>query len=286
MAFWIIQTLNGLSFSMMLFLVAAGFTLIFGLMKIINIAHGSFYLLAAYVGLTVLQATENFLLATIAASIAVVLVGIAMQSFFLRRFHMKELQQVLLTFGFVLIIADLCLWIWGGNPMALPKPSLFRGSIWIGNVVFPSYRLFVILVGVVVAVGLWIFQEKTKFGAIVRAGVDDEEMLRGSGINIQMVFVGVFGLGALLAGIGGMIGGPFVGVFPGADVSILLLALVVVIIGGVGSLRGAFVGSLFVGLVDNFGKALFPELSLFTLFAPMAIVLAIRPTGIFGKIEE
>lgn len=286
MAFWIIQTLNGLSFSMMLFLVAAGFTLIFGLMKIINIAHGSFYLLSAYIGLTVLRATDNFLLATIASSIVVVLVGIAMQSLFLRRFYMRELQQVLLTFGFVLIIADLCLWIWGGNPMALPKPSLFRGSIWIGNVVFPSYRLFVILVGVIIAVGLWIFQEKTKFGAIVRAGVDDEEMLRGSGINIQMVFVGVFGLGALLAGIGGMIGGPFVGVFPGVDVSMLLLALVVVIIGGVGSLKGAFVGSLFVGLVDNFGKALFPELSLFTLFAPMAIVLAIRPTGIFGKIEE
>jgi len=144
----------------------------------------------------------------------------------------------------------------------------------------------VILVGVLIAVGLWIFQEKTKFGAIVRAGVDDEEMLRGSGINIQMVFVGVFGLGALLAGIGGMIGGPFVGVFPGVDISMLLLALVVVIIGGVGSLRGAFVGSLFVGLIDNFGKALFPELSLFTLFAPMAIILAIRPTGIFGKVEE
>jgi branched-chain amino acid transport system permease protein len=286
MAFWIIQTLNGLSFSMLLFLVAAGFTLIFGLMKIINIAHGSFYLLSAYIGLTVLRATENFLLATIASSIAVVAVGIAMQTFFLRRFYMKELQQVLLTFGFVLIIADLCLWIWGGNPVALPKPALFRGSIWIGNVVFPSYRLFVILVGVIIAVGLWIFQEKTKFGAIIRAGVDDEEMLRGSGINIQMVFVGVFGLGALLAGIGGMIGGPFVGVFPGVDISMLLLALVVVIIGGVGSLKGAFVGSLFVGLVDNFGKALFPELSLFTLFAPMAIILAIRPTGLFGKIEE
>ena len=286
MAFWIIQTLNGLSFSMMLFLVAAGFTLIFGLMKIINIAHGSFYLLSAYIGLTVLRATDNFLLATVISSVAVVLVGIAMQSLFLRRFYMQELQQVLLTFGFVLIIADLCLWIWGGNPMALPKPAFFRGSIWIGNVVFPSYRLLVILVGVVIAGGLWIFQEKTKFGAIVRAGVDDEEMLRGSGINIQMVFVGVFGLGALLAGIGGMIGGPFVGVFPGVDVSMLLLALVVVIIGGVGSLKGAFLGSLFVGLVDNFGKALFPELSLFTLFAPMVIVLAIRPTGIFGKIEE
>ncbi len=286
MSFWIIQTLNGLSFSMMLFLVASGFTLIFGLMKIINIAHGSFYLLGAYIGLTVLKATGNFLLATLASSIGVVLVGIIMQRFFLRRFHMKELQQVLLTFGFVFIIADLCLWIWGGNPQALPKPSLLKGSIWIGSVVFPSYRLFVILVGILVAIGLWIFQEKTKFGAIVRAGVDDEEMLRGTGINIQVVFVGVFALGALLAGIGGMIGGPFVGVFPGVDLSMLLLALVVVIIGGIGSLKGAFLGSLFVGLVDNFGKALFPELSLFTLFAPMAIVLAIKPTGIFGRKEE
>lgn len=286
MAFWIIQTLNGLSYSMLLFLVAAGFTLIFGLMKIINIAHGSFYLLSAYIGLTILRTTGSFLLATIISSIAAAVVGIAMQSLFLRRFYMKELQQVLLTFGFVLIIADVCLWIWGGNPLALPKPSLFKGSIWIGSVVFPSYRLLVILVGIIIAVGLWIFQEKTKFGAIVRAGVDDEEMLRGSGINIQMVFAGVFGLGALLAGIGGIIGGPFVGVFPGVDLSMLLLALVVVIIGGMGSLKGAFVGSLFVGLVDNFGKALFPELSMFTLFAPMAIVLAIRPTGIFGKIEE
>lgn len=286
MTFWILQTLNGLSFSMLLFLIAAGFTLIFGLMKIINIAHGSFYLLSAYIGLSVLEKTGSFFLAVVLSSVAAVVVGVAMQSLFLRRLHMKELQQVLLTFGFVLIIADVCLWIWGGNPQALPKPSFLKGSIWIGALVFPMYRLFVILVGFIVAVGLWVFQEKTKFGAIVRAGVDDEEMLRGTGINIQVVFSAVFGLGALLAGLGGIIGGPFVGVFPGVDVSMLLLALVVVIIGGVGSLKGAFVGSLFVGLVDNFGKSLFPELSLFTLFAPMAIVLAIRPTGIFGRKEE
>jgi len=286
MTFWIIQILNGLSFSMFLFLVAAGFTLIFGLMKIINIAHGSFYLLSAYIGLTILRATGNFLLATIIASVAAVVVGMAMQSLFLRRLHMKELQQVLLTFGFVLIIADVCLWIWGGNSFALPKPASLKGSVWVGNMVFPVYRLFVIVVGIIIGVGLWIFQEKTKFGAIIRAGVDDEEMLRGAGINVQLVFSGVFGLGALLAGIGGMIGGPFVGVFPGVDLTILLLALVVVIIGGIGSLKGAFVGSLFVGLIDNFGKALFPEISLFTLFAPMAIILAIKPTGIFGRIEE
>jgi branched-chain amino acid transport system permease protein len=286
MTFWILQILNGLSFSMLLFLIAAGFTLIFGLMKIINIAHGSFYLLSAYIGLSILQKTGSFLLAAVVSSVAAMVLGVAMQSLFLRRLYMKELQQVLLTFGFVLIIADVCLWIWGGNPLALPKPSFLKGSIWIGTLVFPTYRLFVILVGVLGAVGLWIFQEKTKYGAIVRAGVDDEEMLRGSGINIQMVFSAVFGLGALLAGLGGIIGGPFVGVFPGVDISMLLLALVVVIIGGVGSLKGAFVGSLFVGLVDNFGKALFPELSLFTLFAPMAIVLGIRPTGIFGRKEE
>jgi len=286
MSYWITQTLNGLSFSMMLFLISAGFTLVFGLMKVINIAHGSFYLLGAYVGLTLLLWTKSFLLATVVGGLAAAVMGMAMQSFFLRRFHMKELQQVLLTFGFVLIFADVCLWVWGGIPQTLPKPTIFKGSIWLGDIIFPSYRLLVIAVGIVTAVTLWLFQEKTKFGAIIRAGVDDEEMLRGCGINIQLVFSVVFGFGALLAGIGGVIGGPFVGVYPGVDVWILLLALVVVIIGGMGSLKGAFVGSLFVGLIDNFGKALFPELSLFTLFAPMALILAIRPTGLFGKMEE
>jgi branched-chain amino acid transport system permease protein len=286
MSFLTIQMLNGLSFSMLLFLIAAGFTLIFGLMKIINISHGSFYLLSAYVGLTILRTTESFILALIAGAIAAGLVGMAMQRFFLRRFYLEELQQVLLTFGFVLVIADICLLIWGGDPQALPQPSSFKGSMWIGKIVFPKYRLLVIMGGVIIALGMWIFQEKTKIGAIVRAGVDDEEMLRGSGINIQTVFMGVFGVGALLAGIGGILGGPFAGVYPGIDMEILLLAMVVVIIGGVGSLKGAFVGSLIVGLLDNFGKALFPELSLFTLFAPMAIILAIRPTGIFGKIAE
>jgi branched-chain amino acid transport system permease protein len=286
LAFWIIQTLNGLSFSMMLFLMAAGLTLVFGLMKIINLAHGSFYVLGAYVGLTVLRATGSFLLAALAGATVAALLGIVMQTVFLRRFYTKELQQVLLTFGFVLIVADLCLWIWGGNPVALPKPAGFTGSIWFAGVVFPTYRLLVIVVGSLVAVGLWLFQEKTKFGAILRAGVDDEEMLRGLGINIQLVFAAVFGFGALLAGMGGIIGGPFVGVYPGIDMYILLLAMVVVIIGGMGSLKGAFVGSLLVGLIDNFGKALFPELSMFTLFAPMAIILAVRPTGLFGKMEE
>lgn len=286
MGFWIIQVLNGVSFSMMLFLIAAGFTLVFGLMKVINIAHGSFYLIGVYLALTILRSTGSFLLATVVGALAAAVVGVVMQSLFLRRFHMKELQQVLLTFGFVLIVADVCLWIWGGDPVALPKPAGFRGSLWFGGIVFPSYRLLVIGVGLAIALVLWVFQEKTRIGAIVRAGVDDEEMLRGLGTNIQMVFAGVFGFGALLAGIGGVMGGPFVGAYPGVDVWILLLAMVVVIIGGIGSLKGAFFGSLVVGLIDTFGKALFPEISLFTLFAPMAIIVAIRPTGLFGKMEE
>ena len=200
MTFWVIQTLNALSFSMLLFLIAAGFTLIFGLMKIINISHGSFYLMSGYIGYAVLRATDSFLLATVVSAVIAVAVGIAMQSLFLRKLYMKELQQVLLTFGFVMIIADLCLWIWGGTPFALPKPPGLKGSIWVGNMVFPVYRVFVVLFGFLIAFGLYVFQEKTKFGAIVRAGVDDEEMLRGAGINIQLVFSGVFGLGALLAG--------------------------------------------------------------------------------------
>ena len=283
MTFWLVQAFNGLSFAMLLFLLAAGLSLIFGLMGIINLAHGSYYLLGAYVGLSVIKKTDSFLLAIVCAIVAVAIVGIIMQRFFLSRFYKNELAQVLLTFGFLFIIADLALWTWGGNPQALPKPSLFEESLRFSGIVIPSYRIFVIGVGLLVAVGLWIFQEKTSIGAIIRAGVDDEEMTRGLGINMPFLFTLVFALGAALAALAGVIGGPFVGVYPGVVFEILLLAFVVVIIGGLGSLKGAFVGSLIVGLLDNFGKALFPEMSLFTIFAPMVIILAVKPTGLFGK---
>lgn len=283
MTFWIIQTFNGLSFAMLLFLLAAGLSLIFGLMGIINLAHGSYYLLGAYVALTVLRRTDSFLLAIVVSVAVVAIVGIIMQRFFLSRFYKNELAQVLLTFGFLFIIADLALWIWGGNPQALPKPALFEESYHFGTVVIPSYRVLVIAVGLLVAFALWIFQEKTTMGAVIRAGVDDEEMTRGLGINVPFLFTVVFALGAALAAFAGVMGGPFIGVYPGVDFEILLYAFVVVIIGGLGSLRGAFVGSLIVGLLDNFGKALFPELSLFTIFAPMAIILAVRPSGLFGR---
>jgi len=283
MTFWITQLLNGISFGMLLFLLAAGLSLIYGLMRILNLAHGSYYLLGGYVGLTVVGVTGSFVLAALVGSVTVAFLGIVMERFFLRRFPKQELPQVLLTFGFLFIFADVALWIWGGNPQTLPKPGIFSSSIWLGSIVFPSYRLFVIATGLVIGIGLWWFQERTRVGAMIRAAVDDEEMARGVGINVSLLSTAVFGLGAFLAALGGILGGPFVGVYPGADFEVLILAFVVTIVGGLGSLKGAFIGGLLIGLLDNFGKALFPQLALFTLFAPMAIILAIRPTGLFGR---
>jgi branched-chain amino acid transport system permease protein len=283
MTVWAIHTLNGISFGMLLFLLAAGLSLIFGLMKILNLTHGSYYLLAGYIGLTVIRATGSFVLAVVVATVTVTLIGAVMERFFLRRFHLDELAQTLLTFGFLFVFADLALWIWGGNPQTLPKPAWLSGSIPLGDRVYPTYRLFLIAFGLAVGAALWWFQERTRVGAMLRAGVDDQEIARGLGINVSLLFTLIFALGAFLAALGGVLGGPLIGVFPGADFEVLLLAFVVVIVGGLGSLKGALVGGLLVGLLDNFGKAFFPELAMFTIFAPMAAILAIRPTGLFGR---
>ena len=216
-------------------------------------------------------------------TITVGALSVPMQHFCVRHFYKDELAQVLLTFGFLLIIADLALWIWGGNPQALPKPQLFQSSYQFGDLVIPSYRFAVILVGFLVGFLLWLLLEKTKLGAVIRAAVDDAEMTQGLGIRVPILYASVFALGAALASLGGVMGGPFIGVYPGVDFEILLYSLVVVIIGGLGSLQGAFVGSLLVGFLDTFGKVLFPELSLFTIFAPMALILALKPTGLFGR---
>jgi branched-chain amino acid transport system permease protein len=262
--FWAFQVLNGVSFGMLLFLLAAGLSLIYGLMRILNLAHGSYYILGAYVALSVGRATGSLVLAAAAGTAAGVVLGIVMERVFL------------------LIIGDLSLWIWGGTPQTLPRPEWLSTSVRLGALHFPAYRLFVIAVGVVVGVGLWLLQEHTRLGAMLRASIDDPEIARTVGIKVPVLTTGVFAFGAGLAALGGIIGGPLLGVYPGADFEILLLAFVVVIIGGLGSLKGAFVGGLVVGLLDNFGKALFPEFALFTIFAPMAIILAVRPTGLFG----
>lgn len=283
MTFWFVQTLNGISYGMLLFLLAAGLSLIFGLMKVLNLTHGSFYLLGGYFGLAVINETGSFVLAVLAACLAVAGIGIVMERFFLRRFHLEELPQALVTFGFLFIFSDLATVVWGGDPQTMPKPDIFDGSLQLGAFYYPTYRLFIIGFGLLVGALLWWLQDGTRIGAMVRASVDDEEVARALGINVSLLFTLVFALGAFLAALGGVMGGPIVGMYPGADFQVLLLGFVVVIIGGLGSLKGALFGGLIVGLLDNFGKVFFPELALFTIFAPMALILAIRPSGLFGR---
>ena len=283
MEFWIGQIFNGVSYGALLFLLAGGLSLIFGMMRIVNMTHGSYYLLGGYVGLTVIWKTGHFALAILVGALAIALIGIAEWNAFLKRLSGQELGQVLTTMGFALIFQDLGLVIWGGDPYTIPVPAMLSGSYQVGRLFFPVYRIFIILVAAVIALILWLVLERTRIGAMMRATVDDPEMARGVGINVFLISMGVFSMGAMLAAIAGVVAGGFVGVYPGADFEILPFAFVVVIVGGMGSLKGAVVGSLMVGLLDNFGKALFPELSYFTLFAPMAAILAVRPTGLFGR---
>ena len=273
--------LNGIALSMILFLLAAGFELMFGVMRIINMAHGSYFMVGAYVGIFVAKHTGFFGLGVLAGAVSVGVLGLIMDRFFLR-YLQEHLQQVFLTFGVVFILSDITRMIWGGDPLGISTPALLAGSLKILGKSFPIYRLALIPIGLLVALGLWLFQAKTRLGAIVRAGVDDKEMVGVIGINIKLLSTMVFGGGALLAGFGGMMASPIIGVVPGLDWEILTLAMVVVVVGGLGSLPGALVGSLLIGLADTFGKFLLPEIAIVLTFFILAIVLIIKPSGIFG----
>ena len=283
MTYLLTQSLNGLFSAALLFLIASGLTLAFGVMKIVNIAHGSFYMLGVYVAYTVTVRTQSLFLGAVVAVAVVALVGFVMQRFFLRRFGAEPLPQMMMTMGFALLFRDAALMIWGGDPFTLQYPGWLAGSLEAGDVVFPHYRLFVIVVAALVGVALWAINEKTLIGARLRATVDDPEMASATGINVALLSGLVFAAGAGLAAFGGVMGGPILGGYAGLDFDLLPLAFVVVIVGGMGSLKGAVVGSIVVGMIDNFGKALVPELSYFTLFAPMVLVLALKPTGLYGR---
>src|SRR5262245_42448557 len=281
--FWLIQAFNGISYGALLFLVGSGLSLIFGVMRIVNLAHGSYFLLGGYVALTVIWTTGSWLLALPVAALAIALLGLAMERVFLRPLGFDPLRQVLLTVGFAFLFQQAALDIWSGNNFDINPPAALSTSVNVGGLYLPLYRIFMIAMAAAIGLALWLAMEKTRLGASVRATVDDAQMARGVGIDTSRISMLIFGLGAFLAALGGVIGGGFTGVYPGLDNEVLPLAFAVVIIGGMGSLRGALVGSLMVGLLDNFGKAFFPELSYFTLYAPMAIILAIRPTGLFGR---
>lgn len=281
-SFWF-QLLNGLSFGAVLLFVASGFTLIFGLMRITNLAHGGFYLVGGYVGFSAIQFTGSFVIGLLAAAVFVMILGFAVERVLLRPVRGQTSPEVLLTIGLAFVLGDVSLAVWGGDPTPIPLPEVLQGPLRIGDFAYPRYRLFVIVCAVVVSLLLFFAERRTKFGAIVRAGVDDRETVAALGINIKLIFSAVFMFGAFLVGFAGVIGGGFLTLLPGQDFEILLFALVVVILGGLGSLPGAVLGAIMVGLIDSFAKALAPEFSFFTLFAPMALVLLIRPQGLLGK---
>jgi branched-chain amino acid transport system permease protein len=281
--FWLIQTFNGMSYGALLFLLGSGLSLIFGVMRIVNLSHGSYFLWGGYIALSVIWTTGSWGLSLPLAALAVGLIGLVMERVFLRPLGFDPLRQVLLTVGFAYLFQQAALDIWGGNNMEINPPSALTHSVVLGGMYFPLYRLFMITMALVIGLTIWLAMEKTRVGAMVRATVDDAQMARGVGIDTNRVSMLIFALGAMLAALGGVIGGAFLGVYPGLDFEVLPLAFAVVIIGGMGSLGGAAIGALLVGLADNFGKALFPELAYFTLYAPMVIILAIKPTGLFGR---
>jgi branched-chain amino acid transport system permease protein len=281
----IIQLLNGVSYGLLLFLLSAGLTLMFGLMRVVNMAHGSYYLLAGYLGYTVSKLTGDFTIAIFAGIFLGALLGFLMERFLFRLIYNMELEQVLLTFGFIYIFQDIGLWLWPRSVLVISKPPWLTGSLTFFDITFPIYRLALIVVGLLIAALLWYFQEKTRIGAMVRAGVDDREMVTVLGININMLFTLIFTLGAALAGLAGVLGAAYIGLFPGLDLEVLILALVVVVIGGLGSLTGTLAAAILIGLADAFGKALMPEFAMFSVYAVMALVLIFRPTGLLGRKE-
>ncbi len=337
--FWVVQAFNGISYGALLFLIGSGLSLIFGVMRIVNLSHGAYFLWGGYIALSVIHYTGSWALSLPVAALAVALIGLAMERLFLRSEGLEflrtgviaaglgvlislaiargtsfgwpqfiivaviatvacyavlkriaivpidtdVLRQVLLTVGFAFLFQQAALDIWGGNNMDINPPPAFTQSIVVGGVYLPLYRVFMIGMAVVIGIVLWLVMEKTRMGAAVRATVDDAQMARGVGIDTNRVSMFIFALGAFLAALGGVIGGAFLGIYPGLDFEMLPLAFAVVIIGGMGSLGGAAIGALAVGLADNFGKALFPEISYFTLYAPMVLILAIKPTGLFGR---
>ena len=278
------QALNGLSYGVLLFLLSVGLTLIFGMLDIVNLAHGSFYMLGAYAGLALIAASGSFWLALLLAPLVVGAIGALVERSCLRPLYRRPpLDQVLLTFGFIYLFEDLVKWSWGGRIRSIPAPDLFSGSVTVFGATLPSYRLFVIAFGLAMAVALWLVIERTRLGAIVRAGVFDAEMTAGMGINIDRVFTAVFAGGTALAGLSGVIAGPIQSAYPPMGASILIPALIVVVVGGLGSLKGSLAGSLIIGQAETFGKAWLPGASMLIIYVVMALILLFRPQGLFGR---
>jgi branched-chain amino acid transport system permease protein len=287
--------LNGITLGGLYFLVASGFTLVFGLMRNVNLAHGSLYLLGAYIGYEVVSRTGSWLLGVAAGFAALAVIGLIMQVAVFRRLEGDDLRQALVAIGISIVAADLMLAVWTGATYQIGIPEWLDGAVTLpvitavrsnGATVFltyPFYRLFVLAAAVAIGIGLWLMLNRTRVGMMIRAGVDDRAMLSASGVNVHVLFAVVFAIGAGLAGFAGVVGGSALSVAPGEDVRYLLASLVVVIVGGMGSIPGAAIGALLIGLAEQLGLVYFPTYGIVLTFVIMVVVLAVRPQGIMGK---
>ena len=283
---------NGVTLGALYFLVASGFTLIFGLMKNVNLAHGSLYMLGGYIGYEVSELTGVWLLSFVVAFVLVALLGVVLQYVVFRRMEGEDLKQTLVTIGISIVLADIMLWIWGGDFYQILAPDWLSGPIELplatavkrsGEAVFLKYpvvRLVILVAAIVIGIAMWLALNRTRIGMLVRAGVDDRDMLSATGVRIQRVFVLVFAFGAGLAGLAGVVGGTFQSLAPGEDIRFLLASLVVVIVGGMGSIPGAALGALIIGLAEQLGSVYFPTYAVVLTFLIMVVVLAFRPQGL------
>ncbi len=288
---FVLQALNGFAIGALLFILAAGLSLIFGMMDIVNLAHGAFYMLGGYLAYSLvrgsasscLRASFDFWIALVVVPLLLAALGLVVAVTLLRPLRGKHLEQVLLTIGVAIVMADLVRWCWGGEVLSLPAPRGLDASIAILGEAYPVYRVFLIAFGVSLAVVLWFVQEKTRLGALIRAGVSDAEMLGGLGVDTERLFALTFAAGAALAGVAGVVGTPILGLQPGVDETVLILSLVIVVIGGLGTLSGAIFGAFIVGPANTFGALLVPEFALAFIFMVMAAVLLLRPSGLVGR---
>lgn len=282
---YVLTLLNGLTLASLYFIVASGFTLVFGLMRNVNLAHGSLYLLGGYVGFTIAEQTGWWILALAGGFLAAALAGLLIQVVILRHMQGQDLRQTMVTIGLSIVIADLLLWVFTGQVHQMEAPSVLQGPIRDIPLIraYSAYRLSLLGFGIVIGVGLWWLLNRTKVGAMIRAGVDDRGMLAAAGVNVNLVFAITFTLGAGLAGLGGVIGAVELSMVPGEDTRLLLASLIVVIVGGMGSVVGAAIGAVILGLAETYGLAYAPTYSVVFTFVILVLVLAFRPRGIMGR---
>jgi branched-chain amino acid transport system permease protein len=283
---YMIQAMHGLVYGMLLFLVASGLTLVFGMMGVLNLAHAAFYMLGAYFAYTVTVYLGNFWLSLIVGPLIVGVLGVLIERFLLRKAHKGgHVAELLLTFGVFYVLGELVRLIWGSNPLPVPVPQILSGDIPFMGMTYPIYRLFILLFSALILVGMALLLMRTRIGILVRAAVSDGDMVDALGTNVPVVFMGVFGGGAALAALAGVIAAPFLSVFPGMGLDALLDCFVVIVIGGFGSLFGAFIAAVMIGELQSFGILWVPRLAMVFQFLLMAIVLIVRPTGLLGEKE-